>query len=183
MSDYITLIFQNASNSAGTAAETSAGFNIGSILLLVLIGFLVCVVACAVGMAVAAVFRLFDIDIGSMAACTVGTIILMVVSPEKSTFECVLGVGMVIVGIACTALAFMSVKAYGRKKFNKGLFQGCAYYYGAFALSIFAISSKWYGMLPWDINKWCIYIPLILSGLGALNECFDAIIKFGKEES
>lgn len=59
-------------------------------------------------------------------------------------------------------------------------FQGYAYFYGAFALSIFALSAKWYGMLPGNINKWCIYIPMIMSGLGALNELFTAI---DKEES
>ncbi len=180
MFDYFTRIFQNVFNNVSTAAQTPLGETIGSIVLLVLVGFLVCLIACAAGMAVAAVFRIFNIDIGSMSACTVGMIILMVVSPGKSMFEIVLGVGMVIVGIACIALTLISGKERGWGRFNKNRFQGYAYYYGAFVLSIFAISPKWYGMLPGHINKWCIYIPLILSGLGALNELFDSI---GKEES
>ncbi len=180
MFDYFTRIFQNVFNNVSTAAQTPVGETIGSIVLLVLVGFLVCLIACAAGMTIAAVFRLFNIDIGSMSACTVGMIILMVVSPGKSTFEGVLGVGMIIVGIACTALTLISGKERGRGRFSKNRFQGNAYYYGAFVLSIFAISPKWYGMLPGHINKWCIYIPLILSGLGALGELFDSI---GMEES
>lgn len=180
MSDYISRIFHNVFNNISNAAETPAGETVGSIVLLILVGFLVCIIACAAGMAVAAVFRLFNIDVGSMAACTVGSIILMVSSPERSTFESVLGVGMVIVGAACTALTLMGVMAEGCGRFSKTRFQGCAYYYGAFVLSMFAVSSKWYGMLPGHINKWCLYIPLILSGLGALNELFGSL---GGEES
>lgn len=180
MGEYIGRIIRNVFNNVSTAAESTTGDTIGTIILLIIVGFIVCLIACAIGMAVAAVFRLFDVDTGGIAACTVGVIVLMGRSPDKSTFESVLGVGMVIAGIACIALAVVNSRIRGWGKCTKWQFQGYAYFYGAFALSIFALSSKWYGMLPGNINKWCIYIPLIMSGLGALNELFTAI---GKEES
>lgn len=88
------------------------------------------------------------------AAEIVGVLILMVVSPDISTFESLLGVGMVIVGIACTALMLISGKERGWGRFNKNRFQGYAYYYGAFAADVPTAPEDDHAEAPVDDNAY-----------------------------
>ena len=86
---------------------------------------------------------------------------------------------IILAGLVGCGMTLIIGKVYGWGKCSKKQTGGYAYYYAAFMLSLFAVSPTWYGMLPGNVNKWCIYVPLFLAGMVACGELFGS---FSEEE-
>lgn len=179
MVEYVMRILRNVFNNVSEATETPLGEKVVSVIVIVVVGFVICAIACGLGMILASIFKGIRINLAGMLAAVIATFVVLGSSPEKGVPEYIIGSVIILAGLVGVGMTLLIGKEYGWGYCSKKQTEGYAYYYAAFVLSVFAISPQWYEMLPGNINKWCIYVPLFMAGTAAIGELFGA---FGEEE-
>lgn len=179
MIEYVMRIIQNVFNNVNTAAETPLGETVVSIIVIIVVGIIVCIIASGIGMIVASIFKGIRINLAGMLSAVIAEFVLLGSVPEKGLIEYLIGGLIILAGLVGCGMTLIIGKEYGWGKCSKKQTGGYAYYYAAFMLSLFAVSPTWYGMLPGNVNKWCIYVPLFLAGMVACGELFGS---FSEEE-
>lgn len=179
MIDYVLRILQNVFNNVSEAAETPLGEKVVSVIVIIVVGFIICAIASGLGMILASIFKGIRVNLAGMLAAVIATFVVLGSTPEKGVLEYIIGGVIILAGLVGAGMTMLIGKEYGWGHCSKKQTEGYAYYYAAFVLSVFAISPQWYEMLPGNINKWCIYVPLFMAGTAAIGELFGA---FGEEE-
>lgn len=180
MIEYLSRIFQNVFNNVKGAAETPTGETVGSVILIIIVGFIVCAVACVVGSLISSIFKGARINLAGMLAGVVGEFMVLGSAVDKGALEYISGGIMILIGIALAGMTIFVGYEKGWGFCPKSMAEGYSYFYAAFALSVFAFSPAWYDLLPGNINKWCLYVPMFLAEAAVIGSFSD---HSGKEDS
>ncbi len=167
---------RSASDEVSQAAQTPTGEKIVTVISIIVVSFLVLIVAVLTGMAFCALISSLNAEAGSCAAMCAGIIIFAANSSQNiGWFAVLVTILTALLGFALAGerifLMFGNSEKSAKKRMQKPLPLMCS----AFITAVFVVSPKMYNILPLKVNKWCLYITVVVLLFNAADEAIKAI--------